>query len=48
MGNPPSRVNDGEKHEVLERQREGGKGGASCIPRDLLALTQMHIIKLLT
>ena len=47
---PPSRINDGKKHEVPERQREGGgEGGASCIPRDLLAsLTQMHIIRLLT
>ena len=34
---PPCRLNDGEKHEVLERQREGGRVGRNVIPRDLLA-----------
>ena len=33
----PCRVNDGEKHTLLERQREGGTVGRVVIPRDLLA-----------
>ena len=34
---PPCRVNDGEMHEALERQREGGRVGRVVIPRALLA-----------
>ena len=32
LESPPSRVNDGEKHEVQERQREGERVGRVVFP----------------